>query len=124
MPYKNGEWFNEGPRFPTVSWRRGTVDSKTHYQGDSGKTLCGAKIPKDLYDLEAGDGLMCDRCARLAEAGPRPEPAAAPRKAPVVVRLDDAYPDYLETDEDRALYDEGRRMARQDQERERQRSTP
>jgi hypothetical protein len=55
-----------GPNYPTVSWRKGSRDSKIHYQGDHNKTICGKRIPR--YGVgEADPSDMCERCLKIIE---------------------------------------------------------
>lgn len=105
----------ELPRLPTVSWRRGMWDSKTHYEGDKGRTLCGCRIPADLDSLESGDGEMCDACATIHASGSylRRQPARTRRpdwRPPAPANAAGNYPPYLQPD-DYAAYDESRRLA-------------
>lgn len=55
-----------GPSYPTVSWRKGHVDSKIHYFGMNGKTLCGRRIPHS--GIGEGDAVdTCEQCLKIAE---------------------------------------------------------
>ena len=58
---------NTGPSLPRVSWRnKHDKDSKIHYEGSSGKTLCGKRIPRSgVGEDDAVD--MCERCLKIAE---------------------------------------------------------
>lgn len=65
MNYYGNRTIRTGPSYPTVSWRKGNKDSKIHYRGRIGNTLCGKRIPRNgIGEDNAVD--MCERCLKIA----------------------------------------------------------
>ena len=64
--YWSNRAVNVGPTRPTVSWRKGMFDSKIHFFGVIGRTLCGKRIPKHIESGDSWD--MCERCVKIAGA--------------------------------------------------------
>ena len=68
------------------SWRRETWESKDHtwdLERPGAYFMCGLKAPRNIAQLEPGDGLICENCAK---AESRRQDEAAGKRKPLIPR--------------------------------------